>query len=126
MLFAKLKLEEIPIAERILELNFFRMPWYFKAGKEKEGTPLMTELVRSAREIVNRASESKSKPVLLGVRTPGTVDSCRRIGLDIETCTMHKLLEVRGVLGVHWSFLCVIFGQVVTIVPGHQSKKNIT
>ena len=68
-----------------LDLNFFRMPWYFKPGKEEEGMPLMTELIRSAREVVDRASESKGKPVLLGVRTPGTVDTCRRIGLDIET-----------------------------------------
>ena len=76
-----------------LDLNFFRMPWYFKPGKEEEGMPLMTELIRSAREVVNRASESKGKPVLLGVRTPGTVDTCRRIGLDIETWLQEGLVD---------------------------------
>ena len=76
-----------------LDLNFFRMPWYFKPGKEEEGMPLMTELIRSAREVVDRASESKGEPVLLGVRTPGTVDTCRRIGIDIETWLQEGLVD---------------------------------
>ena len=76
-----------------LDLNFFRMPWYFKPGKEEEGLPLMTGLIRSARKVVDQASESKGRPVLLGVRTPGTVATCRRIGLDIETWLKEGLID---------------------------------
>ena len=76
-----------------IELDFVRSPCLFPPGKEEEGMPLMTELIRSAREVVNRASESKGKPVLLGVRTPGTVDTCRRIGLDIETWLQEGLVD---------------------------------
>ncbi len=68
-----------------IDLNFFRMPWYFKPGEEEAGAPLMSDLVREAHRIVRRVSESRQGPLLLGVRVPGTLQACNRIGLDVET-----------------------------------------
>ena len=76
-----------------VDLNFFRMPWYFKTGKEKEGMPLMTELIRSARKVLDRESERRGRPLLLGIRSPGTVAACRRIGIDIETWLKEGLVD---------------------------------
>ena len=68
-----------------VDLNFFRMPWYFKPGEEEAGAPLMNDLIQGAHRIVRRVSESRQRPMLLGVRVPGTLEACRRIGLDVET-----------------------------------------
>ena len=68
-----------------IDLNFFRMPWYFKPGEEEAGAPLMNDLVQGAHRIVRKVSESRQRPLLLGVRVPGTLQACNRIGLDVET-----------------------------------------
>ena len=68
-----------------VDLNFFRMPWYFKPGEEEAGAPLMNDLIQGAHRIVRRVSESRQRPLLLGVRVPGTLQACNRIGLDVET-----------------------------------------
>jgi len=76
-----------------VDLNFFRMPWYFKLGQEEANMPLMTDLIRSARRIVDEVAESQQRPILLGVRTPGTLVTCRRIGLDVETWLKEHLVD---------------------------------
>ncbi len=76
-----------------VDLNFFRMPWYFKTGKEEEGMPLMTDLIRSARKVLDRESERRGHPLMLGIRSPGTVAACRRIGIDIETWLKEGLVD---------------------------------
>ena len=68
-----------------IDLNFFRMPWYFKPGEEEAGAALMNDLIQGAHRIVRKVSESRQKPLLLGVRIPGTLQDCNRIGLDVET-----------------------------------------
>ena len=76
-----------------IDLNFFRMPYYFKPGAERDGIPIMTELVRTARRIVDKASERRERPLLLGVRTPGTVEACLAVGLDVETWLKEGLVD---------------------------------
>ncbi len=68
-----------------IDLNFFRMPWYFKPGEEEAGAALMNNLIQGAHRIVRKVSESRQRPLLLGVRVPGTLQACNRIGLDVET-----------------------------------------
>ena len=76
-----------------VDLNFFRMPWFFRRGRESAGTPLMTDLVRSARRILDDVSVAKGAPVLLGVRVPDTVEACARVGIDIETWLRESLVD---------------------------------
>ena len=76
-----------------VDLNFFRMPWFFRRGREVDGAPLMTELVRGARRILDDVSEQKGAPLLLGVRVPGTVEACARVGIDIETWLGEDLVD---------------------------------
>ena len=68
-----------------IDLNFFRMPWYFKPGEVEAGTLLMNDLIQGAHRIVRNVSESRQRPLLLGVRVPGTLQACNGIGLDVET-----------------------------------------
>ena len=76
-----------------VDLNFFRMPWLFRRGRETHGTPLMTDLVRKARRILDDVSDAKGMPVLLGVRVPGTVETCARVGIDVETWLREDLVD---------------------------------
>ncbi len=76
-----------------VDLNFFRMPWFFKRGEVAEGIPLMTDLVRRARRIVDRVSETRQTPMLLGVRVPGTVETCLRVGIDVEAWLREDLVD---------------------------------
>ena len=76
-----------------VDLNFFRMPFYFKLGAEDRGSPLMTDLIRDARRRLDEAARDKGRPVLLGVRIPGTLETCRLIGLDLETWLREGLVD---------------------------------
>ena len=76
-----------------VELNFFRMPWFFKRGEVAEGIPLMTDLIRKVRQIVDRESETRDTPMLLGVRVPGTVETCLRVGIDVEMWLREDLVD---------------------------------
>ena len=76
-----------------VDLNFFRMPWFFRRGREADCAPLMTDLVRSTRRILDRVSEAKGAPMLLGVRVPGTVETCARVGIDVESWLQEDLVD---------------------------------
>ena len=76
-----------------VDLNFFRMPWFFRRGREAAGTPQMTDLVRKARRALDEVSEAKGAPMLLGVRVPGTVETCARVGIDVETWLREDLVD---------------------------------
>lgn len=76
-----------------VELNFFRMPWFFKRGEVADGIPLMTDLIRKARRVVDRVSETRETPMLLGVRVPGTVETCLRVGIDVEAWLREDLVD---------------------------------
>ncbi|MEA1951248.1 MAG: hypothetical protein U9N87_07685, partial [Planctomycetota bacterium] len=76
-----------------VDLNFFRKPWYFKLGEEEKHMPLMTDFIRQARGRLDKISRQRGRPVLLGVRVPGTVAACNRTGLDIETWLRERLVD---------------------------------
>ena len=76
-----------------VDLNFFRMPWYFKPGEEEKHMPLMTEFIRQARKRLDEISRRRGRPVLLGVRVPGTLAACNRIGLDVEAWLSGQLVD---------------------------------
>ena len=76
-----------------VDLNFFRMPWYFRLGEEEKHMPLMTDFIREARQRLDTIGRQRGRPVLLGVRVPGTVETCNRIGLDVESWLRERLVD---------------------------------
>ena len=76
-----------------VDMNFFRMPWVFIPGEEEKNMPVMTEFIRQARRRVDAASRHHGRPVLLGARVPGTIETCHRIGFDIETWLKEGLID---------------------------------
>jgi len=76
-----------------VDLNFFRMPWFFKVGEEARHMHLMTDLIRRARRRFDAISRQRGRPMLLGVRVPDTAETCLRIGLDVETWLKEGLID---------------------------------
>jgi len=76
-----------------VDMNFFRMPWVFKPGEEEKNMPLMTEFMRQAHHRVDAASRHLGRPVLLGARVPGTIETCNHIGFDIEAWLKEGLID---------------------------------
>ena len=76
-----------------VDMNFFRMPWVFRRGEEEKNMPLMTDFIRQARKRVDAAARLHGRPILLGARVPGTVETCQRIGFDIETWLKEGLID---------------------------------
>lgn len=76
-----------------VDMNFFRMPWVFRQGEEEKNMPLMTQFIRQARCRVDAAARRHGRPILLGARVPGTIETCRRIGFDIETWLKEGLID---------------------------------
>ena len=76
-----------------VDLNFFRMPWVFRLGEEAEHMHLLTDLVRRARRLFDETGCARGRPLLLGVRVPDTVETCLRIGIDIETWLEEELVD---------------------------------
>lgn len=76
-----------------VDLNFFRMPWCFRLGEEQQNMPLMTDFIRQARMRLDVVSRQRGRPVLLGVRVPGTIAACNQAGFDIETWLRERLVD---------------------------------
>ena len=65
------------------EYDFMRCPGYFRFGEERTNAPLITDLIRRTRDMLNALGEARGKPLGLSVRVPNTIEGCRRLGLDV-------------------------------------------
>lgn len=68
-----------------VQLDFQRFPLYFSAGKETAGIPLMNELVRDLRAMLDEQGKKVGRTLTLGIRVPETIARCRQLGLDPVT-----------------------------------------
>lgn len=67
-----------------IELDFLRSAVYFRPEEIQAGTPIMTEFVRSVKDMLEDYGKARGKKLQLCVRVPHTVEMCRAIGLDVE------------------------------------------
>lgn len=77
-----------------IELDFDRSPCLFPPGKEREGTPLLTDFVTKLRAAVNATAERRRYKVQLAVRVPPSLELCRTAGIDIKTWIEQGLVDV--------------------------------
>ncbi len=76
------------------EYDFMRCPGYFNYGEEKANTPLMTQLIRDTRTVLDNIGKKKGRTLGLSVRVPNTVDGAIRLGLDVRTWIKEKLVDI--------------------------------
>ncbi|MCZ6676774.1 MAG: family 10 glycosylhydrolase [Candidatus Poribacteria bacterium] len=71
----------------------FRDHGYFPPGTGRARQPLMTELVRRIRTMLNEQAAVKGKKLLLGGRVNQTLDECHSQGLDVPTWISEGLID---------------------------------
>ena len=76
-----------------LLLNFIRGIYYFPRQLGRERRPLMTDLIRRVREMLDRESRKKGKPLTLGVLVPETLEECALQGHDVPTWIRDGLID---------------------------------
>lgn len=82
-----------------LELDYFRMPMFFKLGEEDENLDTMTEFVRQVRQRLDEIGRQRGKPYLLAARVLDTPAMALRTGLDVECWLKEGLLDLLVVGG---------------------------
>ena len=71
------------------ELNFMRLPECFPPDVAAASHPIMTGFVRRVREMLS----AKSPNLILGVRVPQQMSTCRHFGFDVPTWIAEHLVD---------------------------------
>ena len=77
-----------------IDLDWLRMPFYFRFGEERKNVPLMNDFVRHVAETVRAASKRRGRPIVLSMRVPDSPERALDIGLDVETWIAEGWLEM--------------------------------
>jgi len=77
-----------------LELDFLREPYLFSRGKEQEGRTLLTDWLRTIRQLADAAAERRGHAVRVGVRVPSCPDTALGLGLDAPAWAEQGLVDL--------------------------------
>ena len=82
-----------------LELDFSRWPIFFKEVTEgydiyPENLERMNNLIRMVRDLTEKISIERGKPILLAIYVPDSIDFCKAVGLDIEKWLEEDLVDI--------------------------------
>lgn len=83
------------------ELDFMRFIVYFKKAEAIQNAPLITDLVKSVKSLVDSIGKVHNRKILLTARVPATLDDCRNKGLDVKSWVKAGLVDFLT-MGVHW------------------------
>jgi hypothetical protein len=76
------------------EYDFMRCPGFFRFGMERENAPLITDLIRRTRQMLDELGERQGKVLGLSVRVPNTIEGCRDLGLDVHEWMNERLVDI--------------------------------
>ncbi len=77
-----------------LEMDFIRMPVFFKPGQIEKNIPTMTGFVGEIRAMLDRIGQQRGRPYPLAVHVPDAPKYCLRCGLDIATWLAEDLVDL--------------------------------
>jgi hypothetical protein len=77
-----------------LELDFIRMPVFFKSGEIEKNIPTMTGFVGEVRALLDRIGAERGRPYPIAVHVPDAPKYCLRCGLDIEAWMADDLVDL--------------------------------
>jgi len=89
-----------------IELDFTRHPVFFKEvtmGYDiyPENIERMNNLIRSIRDLTEKVSVEKGKPILIDIVVPDSLDFCHDIGLDVRTWLEEGLVDIVSIGSSH-------------------------
>ncbi|MBP1994740.1 hypothetical protein [Paenibacillus eucommiae] len=77
-----------------IELDFMRSPFYFHWDKGLTSTYIMTDFVRSVRELLDELGNARGKTIELAVRVCTTVIGSKMAGFDVEDWARKGLVDI--------------------------------
>ena len=77
-----------------LEMDFLRMPVFFKPGEIEENIPTMTGFVSEVRAMLDSIGQERGRPFPLAVHVPDAPKYCLRCGLDINAWIANDLVDM--------------------------------
>ena len=80
-----------------LELDFQRTRRFFHDREIEQGKPVMAALVKHFRDLLDKLSQERGKPLKLSVRVPDTIASCEKAGLDVLAWDAAGLIDIFNV-----------------------------
>ena len=83
--------------------DFCRFPRFFRPGTAKDNAPLMTDLLRAIRALLDERSKELGRPLPLSVRVPPTFELAMGSGLDVRTWIAEGIIDILVAGVVHGS-----------------------
>lgn len=82
-----------------IELDFIRHPLFFRPNldglpAEPKHVAMLTDMVHRIREVTDRESMKRGRPIVVSVRAPLSIQSCMDIGLDIRAYLEEDLMDI--------------------------------
>jgi hypothetical protein len=77
-----------------LEWDFCRFPRLFPEGAARDNAQLMTTVIGSLREALDRKGEQQGRRLELAVRVPPTIELAAAFGLDVEEWIRRGLIDI--------------------------------
>ena len=77
-----------------VELDWQRHAFHLPGNHEYRLRYALTDLQRAVRQMTNRLGEERGRPFPVAVRVAATLESCRRIGYDLETWIDEGLCDI--------------------------------
>ena len=89
-----------------LELDLTRVPLFFKEVSQgidvyPENVERMNNLVRAIRDLTEKVSIERGKPILLAINVPNSLDYCKATGLDIKAWLDEGLIDIASIGDVY-------------------------
>ena len=89
-----------------LELDLTRVPLFFKEVSKgievyPENVERMNNLVRAIRDLTEKVSIERGKPILLAINVPNSLAYCKATGLDIKTWLEEGLIDIASIGDVY-------------------------
>jgi hypothetical protein len=115
-----------------IDLDWLRLPFFFRFGEERKNVPLMNDFVRRVAETVRAAGRRRGRPIVLAMRVPDSPGRALEIGLDVEKWIAEGWLDLlvagNGIASFSvpqapWISLCAprnipVYGCVSRSAPG--------
>jgi len=75
------------------ELDWMRNPFYFRPGREEEGSAILTDFVAEVRRLLDQRQKQVGHQIQLSVRVPDRPKTARALGFDVAGWAQKGLID---------------------------------
>lgn len=106
-----------------IELDYMRWCHMFDSAEAVENTPLLTDMTRKIRSVLDAAAKTRGrKKLLLSARIPQTFAECRRLGFDVKGWVQERLVDYICPSDFFFSDFNIAVDQYVALCRGTDCK----